>query len=340
MAKPSTSVFNQFPPDFFERLAPCMNLCGMACMQLFTRPTDPLPMEVTALTGLDLMQTRLISAINSTEALERQFLEAPHLLYAYLLVGRLALESPLAQPIMRYLRQDVDFDEQQVEALHTHTLSFGAVLMEAVSKFMDQEEGDDPDLMRLQVEGLFARLADTLTVVDVMQELALQAAEPEEEPVLDMGFLEAQLHMIRLSVSITKLLPLLTRHPFAQALPGLSACPAAALDDMSARLQAAAPEEPISFTLPDLLLLYQATQVLAMALVSNVLDILHWQKAMAEPDAAEDAPAPFTADDFSRSQEIICSMIAGFVEFVQENFEDEPGMNEAREEVVALADLL
>ncbi|KAA9338550.1 hypothetical protein F0P96_06875 [Hymenobacter busanensis] len=334
---------NALPPDFYEKLAPCLNMCGMGCMQLFTRPNDPLPQEITALTGLDMAETRMISAINSNDTLSRQFMEEPGMLYMYLLVGRLALESPLAEPVLHYLKQSAGFNDQQLTGLHEHALNFGATMVELVGNYVasSDEDASALELLRLQVEGAFARLTDTLTIVDVTQP---EAAEPEEnllldldaEPVLEIGFLEPQLQMLRLAVNLTKLLPLISDSAFAQALPALRGCPAPALDALADRLSEAEAEARIPLSLPELVVLYQATQVLAMALLSNVLDVLRWQEVMGDAERE----TPMSAEDFSQSQEIICSMISGFVEFVQENFADEPVIAEVRAETVALADLL
>jgi hypothetical protein len=195
---------------------------------------------------------------------------------------------------------------------------------------------------RLEIEGLFARLGDTLTVVDVPHHSDPPLpTEPDDEPVLEIAFLEPQLLMLRLAVNMAGLLPQLSDHPFAQAIEQLSTVEPEALTAMLDRLQNTEPEQKMELTLPEVTLLYQVSQVLVMALLSNVLDPLHWQDAMLEGtnegDNAKEAGSP---EEFSRRQEVICTMIRGFVEFVQREFDDEPVIEETRRETEKLADLL
>lgn len=364
------------PPGFYEQIAPFLQLCGMGCLQFFSRPHDPLPQEITDLTGLDLAGTRMITAINSNDMLARQLLEEPELFYVHLLVGCLVLDGPLAGPVLRFLEQNMHLDAEQTAAIRAHLLPFGQTFVELVGRFAAHDDDDqaqeDLYLLRLQIEGAFARLADTLQTTE------LPAAEPDEaaddaeeeddwdeddedgdeadeddEPIFEIKFREEQLHMLRLAVTLARVLPTISELPFAQAVAGLSGCTPAAIASLDPRLREADDTAPTQMSWHDVALLYQSTQVLAMALVSNVLDVLRWEEHMGEeapaeaPAAADDSTAEAdpeaaltSAERFVRRQEIICMMITGFVECVQEHFADEPRLDELRREMTALADLL
>ncbi|GAB3836250.1 hypothetical protein [Hymenobacter jeollabukensis] len=360
------------PPGFYERVAPFLQLCGMGCLQFFSRPHDPLPQEITDLTGLDLAGTRMITAINSNDMLARQLLEEPELFYVYLLVGCLVLDGPLAVPVLRFLEQSMQLDAEQTDAIRAHLLPFGETFVELVGRFAahdDEEAQEDLHLLRLQIEGAFARLADTLQTTELPDNAPAAPADAEEEddwdedaeddeadeddePIFEIRFREEQLHMLRLAVTLARVLPTISELPFAQAVAQLSGCTPAAIVSLNARLREADDTAPTQMSWHDVALLYQSTQVLAMALVSNVLDVLRWEEHLSEepPAEAPAAPADTAADDpeaaltpaerFVRRQEIICMMITGFVECVQEHFADEPRLDELRQEMTDLADLL
>ncbi|RAK66917.1 hypothetical protein [Hymenobacter edaphi] len=353
------------PPGFYERIAPFLQLCGMGCLQFFSRPHDPLPQEITDLTGLDLAGTRMITAINNNDMLARQLLEEPELFYVHLLVGCLLLDGPLAAPVLRFLEQGMHLDAEQTDALRARLLPFGETFVELVGRFAahdDEEAREDLHLLRLQIEGAFARLAHTLQVTDLPpaapennenddwdQENGKFEEDEDDELIFEIKFREEQLHMLRLAVTLARVLPSLSAQPFAQAVAGLSGCSVPSMAALNGRLREATDAAPTQMSWHDVALLYQSTQVLAMAMVSNVLDVLRWEEQLSEEAAAEtppaEAPDPEAAaltppERFARRQEIICMMITGFVECVQEHFADEPRLNELRREVTALADLL
>lgn len=382
MSEPSDAptAADALPPGFYDKVAPFLSFCGMGCLQFFSRPDDPLPREITELTGLDLAGSRMITAINSNETLARQLLEEPEMFYVHLLVGCLVLEGPLAAPVLRFLEARMHLEAGQTAALQEHLLPFGATFMELVGKFAAQEDDavlEELALLRLQIEGAFARLADTLQAVDVPpapeaavdeDDDANEAEDDEDdewededdEPIFEIRFLEEQLHMLRLSVILTRMLPHYPEIPFAKAAGALSGCTAEAIESLTPRLQAATSEERTQLSWHDVALLYQSSQVLAMVLVSPLMETLRLSGPLhdepEEDDGTEDTEAandtaetPTAADDeppltreerFQRRQEIICLMISGFVACVQENFADEPRLEDLRHEVEALADLL
>jgi hypothetical protein len=358
---------NALPPGFYEKVSPYLHLCGMGCLQFFSRPDDPLPREITELTGLDMAGARMITAINSGDMLARQLVEEPELFYIHLLVGGLVLDGPLAAPVLRFLEQNMQLDAEQLNALREHLLPFGATFTELIGGFVakhDEEAGEDLHLLRLQIEGAFARLADTLQAVDLPPQptpaelLAAADDEPNEddeldedeedleddydeddEPIFQIRFRQEQLHMLRLSVTLLRVLPSLSEQPFAQAAGQLSGCTEVAMDAVEERLNEADDETPTQLSWYDVAVLYQSTQVLAMALVSNVLDMLRWQERLTDQPAPDESPEEL-AENVARSQEMICLMISGFVECVQEQFDDEPRLERLRQEVTGLADLL
>lgn len=391
MSEPSDAptAADALPPGFYERVAPFLHICGMGCLQFFSRPDDPLPQEITELTGLDMAGSRMITAINSNETLARQLLEEPALFYVYLLVGCQVLEGPLAEPVMHFLQDHGHFDAEQLEELRTRLLPFGASFVELVGKFAandDEETREDLHLLRLQIEGAFVRLSDTLHPVEVpaaaaetaeADEADDAAADDEEEDedwededdefIFEVRFREEQLHMLRLAVILARMMPHYPELPFAQAAAQLSGCTPEAIASLTPRLQAATPAELTQLSWHDVALLYQCTQVLAMVLVSPLMDTLHLtgplhdepeddadeaaedvaaSAALKEdevtetPDEADDEPALTREERVQRRQEIICLMISGFVACIQENFADEPRLEELRQEVEALADLL
>ncbi|OON67938.1 hypothetical protein B0919_14800 [Hymenobacter sp. CRA2] len=296
-------------------------------MQLFARPHDPLPQEITELTGLDMAETRLITAIHSNQALARQLLEAPEMLYAFLVVGRLVLTSPLANTVLDYLQQQTSMGEAEVASLRQHTLSFGAAVAELIGSYLaggDAEVGEELDGLRRQVENAFQQLAGTATAV---------AVPAGAEVVMETALTAVQLRMMQLAVTMLLRLPGLSEHAFAQALPSLRACPLPDVAALQRRLRETQPDEYLTFSLAEVALLYQASQVLGMVLTSHLFDEL--LMASSVPGVAEtfnDESTPYV--------QLICGLIEDFVEFVQDNFDDEPLIEAARTETAALADLL
>ncbi|MCC3159254.1 hypothetical protein LJ737_18575 [Hymenobacter sp. 15J16-1T3B] len=353
MSEQSDALADALPAGFYEQVAPFLHLCGMGCLQFFSRPDDPLPREITALTGLDLAAARMITAINSNAMLVRQLLEEPELFYVHLLVGCRVLAGPLATPVLLFLEQSMHLDAQQTVAIREHLLPFGETFVDLVGKFASHDDAEaraDLHLLRLQIDGAFTRLAGTLQATDLPAvappHSAAEACEVDDEAIFAVEFRQEQLRMLRLALTLVRVLPSISELPFAQAVAQLSGCPAAVVAALEARLQTTEPAAQMPLSWPEVAVLYQSTQVLAMALVSNVQDVLRWDSHAGPADLAPDTGAAACAAELSdpepvaRRQEVICMMVTGFVECVHDNFTDDPRLTALRAEVTALADLL
>jgi hypothetical protein len=336
------------PSGFYEHIAPFLHLCGMACLQFFSRPYDPLPREITELTGLDLASARMVTAINSDETLARQLLEEPETFYVHLLVGHLVLGGPLAEPVLRFVQKRLHLDGLPLDEVRTTLLPFGAKFMALVARFaVGDDAREEAALQQLhrQIKDAFARLGDTLRAVELPEPaapppVAEAPAWPTgtREPALAIRLQPEQLQMLQLSVAVVQALPLLSTGALAQALPTLKACPPAGLVAVADRLAAAKPDAVLTLTWPEAALLYQTTQVLAMALVSTALDVLNWEERLSAQ--ATDRATLITPEDLQQRQQTICLMIEHFVRYVQDQLPDEPRLEPLRRETQALADLL
>ncbi|WP_375415844.1 hypothetical protein [uncultured Hymenobacter sp.] len=316
------------PADFYEQLAPVLQLCAVANFLLLGRQTDPVPQAIAQLTGFDLAATRQVSRLRSSAGLGRLLLQQPERLHDYLLLGQLTFASSLFDAVRRLLPDEAGEDDEVAESLREFLIETSEEIITNLTEFLTfafPTLDQDWHLRRLQLESIFARLEDTLVPLRL-------PADAQESTTADTAAVAAQLQLsltqsaaLQAALALPAQLAQVPELPFARAvaeLPGLPPAQAAALRK---RFQQLSPASTIALSLPELALLYQAAQVRALALVSGALD---------------DLPAPCAARSSSATPFEDCAELEQFVQFIQTTFPDELTLMAARREVETLTILL
>ncbi|OUJ75305.1 hypothetical protein [Hymenobacter crusticola] len=315
----------QLPADAYSHLAPCMSLLGMACTHLFSHPTDVVAQHVTALTGLDAAAVQELNAIDSTPALQRLLIERPLRLFDFVVVGQLCLESPLATPVLAFVQHQMQIDEVQLRTLLEYCQALGQQLRQALEQHLVGPSG------AAALAPLHRRAQQLRTVF----EQHADSLRPQLPAVVSLGFDDGHLQLLRLALLLVhELRHTQSSHPFLQALPRLTALPADEADALTTRLAAVQPTERLPLTLPELVLLYQAMHVCALAFVSDVLGTLGMEAAFPTTQA----PSASSSDGSSR--QAVVTLIVGFTRWVEKEFGQEPAVQTARQEITELAETL
>lgn len=322
------AVLAPIPADFYEQLAPLLQLCAVANFLLMGRSSDPVPLAITQLTGFDLATAARISRVRDTESLGRLLLDEPKMLYDYLQVGTLVFESPLFDHVAQLLSNHGTTDGEAVaDSLRGFVVELGEAMLASLAQCIEQdaELGQDLHLRHLQLESIFARLADTLVPLQLP---ATDDADADDlRPRLRLCFPAVQLAALQVALMLPVWLEEDAGHGFTSAIVELGRQRYLAIDALQQRLQALAPEQDTELSLSELSLLYQAAQVYALALVTGVLDSSTEAASLFAPDSETTLPA-------------YCAELERFVQLVQATFPEEPVLVAARREVEALAELL
>ena len=319
------------PVDFYEQLAPLLQLCAVANFLLLGRPNDPVPQAIRQLTGFDVAAARQVSRLRSSAGLGRLLLEQPEWLYDFILLGQLTFSSPLFAAVQRLLPAPIELEGEVANSLRDFVVEFGEEVINNLTEYLavsDAELAADLGLRRLQLESIFVRLEDTLVPVrlPLNEEPTSPLAAAEPAPVwLRICFSATQHAALVLALGLPKQLAQLTAsYRFADAVaarPGFYSTPA-----LRQRLAALRPDEDISLTLEELCLLYEAAQVGALVLVNGSFDEL-----VRLPDPAQAGSLGLTT---------LCAELERFVQLTQATFPDEPRLITVRREAELLAELL
>lgn len=324
------AVLASIPADFYEQLAPLLQLCAVANFLLMGRGSDPVPQAITQLTGFDLATVARISRVRDTEGLGRLLLEEPKMLYDYLQVGTLVFESPLFDHVAQLLSNHGTADSEAVaDSLRGFVVELGEAMLASLAQCFEQdaELGQDLHLRHLQLESIFARLADTLVPLQLPAADDADTQATDQQPRLQLRFPAAQLAALQVALILPVWLDEKSDDALTHAMMELASRRYPAIAMLHQRLEALAPDEATELTMSELGLLYQAAQVYALALVAGTLD------GSAQATGLLAAAPEITLPAY-------CAELEQFVQLVQATFPEEPGLVAARREVEALAELL
>lgn len=322
MPDPSSDWLEALPADFYDHLAHALSLHGMACTELLSRPHAGLTQQLQDLTGLTSGKVAELNTISSHAQLLEALRTQPKGLYDLLLLGRLTLDTDLVAPVLAYVQQQMGIGIAQLHSLKTYCQELSGAFLTTLEQHLNAEPS--LGLHRLRVEEVFSQYV---------------AAHPKPAPpAATIRFSDPQLQMMRLALLLVHSLPEAGDHPFLRAVAAMPELQPTALEPMIARLGALQPAEEFPLTLPELVQLYQAMQVCGMVFVSEVLERLGLEGILpAATDEAASAPTP-TAPLSHR--QAVGEMVSGFTRWVQHTFPNEPALQQARQQVLALADAL
>ncbi|MCR5888704.1 hypothetical protein LRS06_13185 [Hymenobacter sp. J193] len=321
MSSASASWLDALPADFYDQLAHCLSLHGMACAELLSYPTAQ---PLTVLTRLNLAQVQRLNGIQTHETLLQTLRAEPLALYHLLLLGRLTLDTSLAEPVLAYVQQQMHISPEQLEQLRTYCLELSGAFLATLEEHVPAPEGAASlGLHRLGVEEAF--------------ELLLRAQPAPPVPAANLRLAEPQLQMLRLALLLVHSLPEAADHPFLRAVGRLPQLHRTALEPLIERLGRIHAQEQLQLTMPELVQLYQGMQVCGMVFVSDVMSRIGLEDVFPvlpaeESAASETAPAS--------NRQAVGEMVSGFTRWVQHTFPDDPAIQQARGEVLALADFL
>lgn len=313
------------PVDFYEQLAPLLQLCAVANFLLLGRATDPAPQAIAQLTGFDLAAARQVSRLRDSAGIGRLLLRQPERFFDFILLGQLAFASPLFAAVCRLVPGADDENGEVAGSLRDFVVESGESIIANLSDYLAYHApalNQDWHLRRLQLESIFARLEDTLIPTHVAVEAAPgRSAAPVR---LRLNFPAAQLAALRLALALPAQLAHEADEPFAQAVAALPGLPPAAAKDLQQRLAALAPTDQLALTSAELCVLYEAAQVCALTLVGGAFDNLT-------------APSSLR---LTTTLSAHCAELESFVQLIQHTFPDDPALAAARREVEVLAELL
>ncbi|QJX46029.1 hypothetical protein HMJ29_03385 [Hymenobacter taeanensis] len=325
MSSPSSSWLDALPLDFYDQLAHCLSLHGMAAAELFSRPDTDFSQQLHELTALDSADVQRLNTIQDHTALLAALRTEPLALYHLLLLGRLTLQTSLAVPVLAYVQQQMHIQEEQLMVLNEYCLELSGAFLTTLEEHVPAPAGAASlGLHRLQIEEVFAQYI-----------AHIPAPVP---PVANLNLSEPQLQMLRLSLLLVHSLPQAADHPFMRAVGQLKNLQPEALEPLLEHLGRAHAQEQLSLTMPELIQLYQGMQVCGMVFVSDIMARIGLEELFptlptdADPATAEAAPASH--------RQAVGEMVTGFTRWVQHTFPNDPEIAKAREEVMALADLL
>ncbi|WP_303310345.1 hypothetical protein [Hymenobacter sp. BT730] len=323
---PTGASLQQLPSHAFSQLSPALSLLGMACTQLFATEASLLPAAVTSLTRLDAAAVAQLNAIQSTEALQELLNTRPLRLYDFVLVGRAALHSPLAAPVRHFLRQQMQVEGEPLAVLWDYCLGLTAALENALEQLIAGPSGAAALVPLRRRQQQLQHLFDTHS----------KSLIPPAPAIVTLGFDEARLQMLRLALLLVQSLPQTdTEHPFLQAVAALPNLQPTAVEDMMERLGSITATERLPLSLPELTLLYQAMHVCGLVFVSDVMSSLGLEGSM--PMAEADAT---TGTSPGSSRQAVGALVASFTQWVQREFGEEPAIQQARQEIFGLTELL
>ncbi len=315
----SNNWLQTLPADFYDQLAHCLSLHGMACLELLSRPQDASIRQLVTLTGLTVDKVTELNTIASHGQLLQALENQPRPLYDLLLLGRLTLDTSLAEPVLAYVRRQMDIGIAQMQQLKTYCQELSSAFLATLELQLPTEL--PLGLHRLRVEEVFE---------------AYVAAHPAPAPMAaTIRLSEAQLQMVRLALLLVHSLPEAGDHAFLRAVAALPNLQPTALEPMIARLGALQAAEELPLSLAELVQLYQAMQVCGMVFVSEVLERLGLEGLFPARPVEEIASAPAPSH-----RQAVGEMVSGFTRWVQHTFPQEPALLAARQQVLALADWL
>ncbi|WP_044003150.1 hypothetical protein [Hymenobacter swuensis] len=320
----AASWLDALPTDFYDQLAHSLSLHGMAAAELISRPETPVLARLRSLSGLDTITVQRLNAIGSHAQLLAVLQHEPLPLYHVLLLGRLTLETTLAEPVLAYVQRSMSISVEQLQQLLTYCLDLSGAFLQQLEEHLSAPAGTiSLGLHRMQVEEVFAEL---------LTQLPAAAA-----PAANLRLSEPQLQMLRLALLLVHSLPPDTDHAFLRAVHALPNLRAAALEPLIEHLGRVRVQEPLTLTMPELVQLYQGMQVCGMVFVSDVMSRIGLEDAfpvLTETEAATTEAAPVS------NRQAVGEMVSGFTHWVQHTFPDSSEIQQARQEIMALADTL
>ncbi|RSK51309.1 hypothetical protein [Hymenobacter rigui] len=318
---PAAPWLDALPSDFYDQLAHCLSLHGMATAELLSRPEAQ---ALAALTSLNSRKVQVLNQIQTHQKLLEQLRTEPLALYHLLLLGRLTLDTSLAVPVLAYVQQQMGIDAAQLDSLKTYCLELSGAFLTTLEEQVAAPVGvASLGLHRLLVEEAFAQVL---------------AAQPAPAlPAANLRLAEPQLQMLRLALLLVHSLPNTADHPFLRAVAQLPNLQPAALEPLIEHLGRVRAQEQLTLTMPELVQLYQGMQVCGMVFVSDVMSRIGLEDAF--PVLSEEEQSTMEAAPVSNRQ-AVGEMVSGFTHWVQHTFPDAPEIQHARQEILALADTL
>ncbi|SHK35858.1 hypothetical protein [Hymenobacter psychrotolerans] len=345
----ATEMNGGLPAGFYAQMRTSLILVNSVCRHVFQHPHTALTQEVAALTELDADFVSTMQAVHDDVSLGTVMVQQPTEFLWYLRLGEQLLTSPMGLELLKRIQgfsghvQTEDPDLHQSQLLLDHFVHGLQLLADNFATYLGQLEGEDAEslaLGALQLEGIVARQLPSLPPLPHATPPEAQPAAPAyetddteaEEPAVQMTFQEAQLQVMRLSATLPDVLPDTLETPFTSAVGANEAFHTPLLPRLRQRLLNAAPDEPLGFTLPELVLLYRCAQVCAMTMLQPELERLFLQGVDISTDHDPEAA--------SRVRHVLSIIVGGFVELVQNEYGAEPEFAQARQEMEHLADLL
>jgi hypothetical protein len=329
----SDSWLSQLPADIYDQLAHCLSLHGMVCAELFSRPDSALVQQLALLTPIGAASVAELNLVQSREELLAALHRHPARVYDLLLLGRLGLDTSLAEPVLRFVQQQMYVSGEQMALIKQYCVELSEAFLASVEQHLAETDRPTAGRLgqhRLQIEEAFFTHSESVGT--------LQEPLPT---VATVKFNDPQLQMVRLAVLLVHSLPTDSELAFVQQVSQLPALQAEALEAMTGRLGELQAGVQLTLTMPELVLLYQAMQVCGLVFVSDVLATLGLEDFMSGPpeETLESAPSASGTGPMS-SRQAVGEMVSGFTEWVQTNFAEEPEIEQARQQIASLTDLM
>lgn len=350
-------MLDQLPPNLHEVLHPLLTFIALANFMLVGHADDPVPQALNELLDYDGDTVKLLQKATDNAGVARLMAFHPVQLFDTVVIGRLVFESPLDLPLRTFLGRKSGGPESFV-APRQYVLDTGENLINNLMEHLanaDEDNREELRMRRLQTESIFARLADTLRPFyppgqspEDERAAALDDADEEADAgpaVVNLTLDEGRRLVLATALQLTNVLGKLAETPFARGIPNVSYLRTKAVLRLAERLNNLGNDEPIGFAWSEVLRLYQASQVVALSTVADVLADGSLEDAMRHDFLNEDGtPKPDSpihdAENARFVRKVMTDLLGGFVESVEITFPDNEEVVAAKAEITELAGLL
>lgn len=326
------------PAGFYEQLATPLSLARTLSHHVFRHPESAFTQELSELTNLDKEFMEEMDDVRDNASLADVMRGQPEAFMWFLRLGHLLISSPMGTQLMERLRPAGETARRAPELLEF----LASCLRGLEENYVAMLAGDDAEAKQylelggLQLDGLVARELHTLPPLPDPNAPAAPPEPPAEddEPAAQLSFMDAQLHMMRLALTLPGLMADLMETPFGQAVGRVPVFRSRLQQRLLQRLTDAEPDTKITFTLPELALMLQSVQVCGMAMLMPDFEEL------LDDAVGQAGAAPPSAEETAQTRQLMGIMITGFVELMQKQFGDEPEIRQAQQAVDQLTELL
>lgn len=316
-------------PDIYAPAAQLLTMLSIGNQALLSRPEDPLPRALAGLIDYDTDTLKRVMAVQDSAAMFDLLDTDPTALLNHLLLGRLVYHSPLGPSLATVFAPDGSADDDTLGQRRAEAQEYVAQTLEwyepalengfLVERYPEDQQDEVREAraaLRAAVETAFAEWQHSLGALLLpapVPAVLLAGAGWSLQPV------RLQLDSLAMAATVTKLLPAMTDHPFAEAVARLPDFHPQRLEELSDYLTQATADERLYFNRARGLLLYVAAHVVLLMFMHDVLaegglDDLLLRSNKRQQEFGDELPALV-----GKLREVTAIILGGYIEEVRAN---------------------